>query len=93
MNYARKWHEAGSKRVESRVKNETNQAQKWHKLGSNEGQPGSKMAQTGLENGTNQAREKHEPGSNQHAKWLELRHDRRIDVTQMTGNSVVCHWV
>ena len=55
MNYARKWHEAGSKRVESRVKNGTNQAQKWHKLGSNEGQPGSKMAQTGLENGTNQA--------------------------------------
>ena len=36
MNYARKWHEVGSKRVESRVENGTNQARKWHKPGSNE---------------------------------------------------------
>ena len=42
MNCARKWHEAGSKRVESRVKNGTNQSEK--------------MVQTRLENGTNQAR-------------------------------------
>ena len=111
MNYARKWHEAGSKRVESRVENGTNQARKWYK-------PGSKMertrlengtrlergeARTRLENGTNLARKKEEPGSKParqilqfvsfrldagHAKWFEPRHDRRIDVTQMTGNSV-----
>ena len=29
MNYARKWHEAGSKRVEGKVENGTNQARKW----------------------------------------------------------------
>ena len=107
MNYARKWHEAGSKRVESRVENDTNQDRKWQKQGS-------KMERTRLENGTNQARKwhkqgsklarkNHEPGSKparkilqfvsfrlkaRHAKWLELRHDRKIDVTQMTGNSV-----
>ena len=61
------------------------------------------MAQTRLGNGTNQARKKHEPGSKParkilqfvsfrleagHAKWLEPRHDRIKDVTQMTGNSV-----
>ena len=118
MSYARKWHEAGSKRVESRVENGTNQARKWYKPGSKmertrlengtnqvrtRHESGSKMAQTRLEDGTNQAREKHEPGSKTarkilqfvsfrleagHAKWLEVRHDRRIDVTQMTGNSV-----
>ena len=63
-----------------------------------------KMAQTRLKNGANQARKKHEPGSKParkilqfvsfrleagHAKWLELRHDRRINVTQMTGNSAM----
>ena len=46
MNYARKWHEAGSKRVESMLENGTNQARKWHK-------PGSRVARTRLENGTN----------------------------------------
>ena len=82
--------------LQTRLENGTNQARKWK-------EPGSKMAQTRLENGTNQARKKHEPGSKparkipqfvsfrleaEHAKWLELGHDRRIDVTQMTGNFV-----
>ena len=118
MNYARKWHEAGSKRVKSRVENGTNKARKWYKPGSKmertrlengtnqartRREPDSKIVQTRLENGTNQARKKHELGSKParkilqfvsfrleagHAKWLELRHDRRIDVSQMTGNSV-----
>ena len=74
----------------------TSQARKWHK-------PGSNQARTRFENGTNKARKWHETGTEKarkilqfvsfmlearHAKWLELRHDRRIDVTQMTGNSV-----
>ena len=89
MNYARKWHEPGSKRVESRVEKGTNQARKWHKQGS-------KMTRT-------RHKKNHEPGSKPerkifqfvsfrlkagHAKWLELKQDRIIDVTQMTGNSV-----
>ena len=100
MNYARKCHEAGSKRVESVLENGTNQARKWHEHGSKMiRQLGSKMAQTRLEKGTNQARKRHEPGLKHpmfvsfrleagHAKWLEPRYDRRIDVTQMTCNSV-----
>ena len=95
-NQARKWNEPGSKMERTRLENGTNQARARH-------EPGSKMAQTRLENGTNQARKKHEPDSKParqilqfvsfrleagHAKWLELRHDRRIDVTQMTGNFV-----
>ena len=111
MNYARKCHEAGSKRVESvlengtnQARNGTNQARKWHEHGSKMvRQLGSKMAQTRLEKGTNQARKRHEPGLKParkilqfvsfrleagHAKWLEPRYDRRIDVTQMTCNSV-----
>ena len=110
MNYARKRHEAGSKRVESRVENDTNQARKWYKPGSKmertrlengtnqvrtRHKPGSKMAQTRLENGTNQARKKHAPGSKPARKILQIvsfrleaGHDRRIDVTQMTGNFV-----
>ena len=118
MNNARKCHEAGSKRVESRVESGTNQARKWYKpgskmertrleIGTNQARkwhkPGSNQARTRFENGTNKARKWHEPGTKKarkilqfvnfrleagHAKWLELRHDRRIDVTQMTGNSV-----
>ena len=100
MNYARKCHEAGSKRVESVLENGTNQARKWHEHGSKMiRQLGSKMAQTRLEKGTNQARKRHEPGLKHpmfvsfrleagHAKWLEPRYDRRIDVTQMTCNPV-----
>ena len=64
---------------------------------------GSKIAQTRHENGTNQARKMHEPSSKParkilrfdsfrleagNAKWVEPWHDRRIDVTQMTGNYV-----
>ena len=80
----------------SRLEKDTKQALKWH-------EPGSKIAQTRLESGTNQARKEHEPGSKParkilqfvsfrleagHANWLEPRHDRRIDLAQMTGNSV-----
>ena len=82
--------------TQTTIENGRNKARKWNK-------PGSKMAQTRLKTGTNQARKNHEPGSKparkilqfvsfrlkaRHAKWLELRHDRKIDVTQMTGNSV-----
>ena len=88
-NQARKGYKAGSKMAPTRLENGTNQARKWH-------EPGSKMAQTRLENGTNQARKKQEPARKilqfvrfrleaGHAKWLEPRHDGRIDVTQMTG--------
>ena len=87
MNYARKWHEAGSKRVESRVENGTNKAQKWYKPGSKmertrlengtnqartRREPDSKIVQTRLENGTNQARKKHEPGSKPARKILQF---------------------
>ena len=96
MKRARKGLKAGSKMARTRLENSTNQARTRH-------EPGSKMAQTRLENGTSQTRKKHEPGSKParkilqfvsfrlkagHAKCLKLRHDRRIDVTQMTGNSV-----
>ena len=89
-------NEPGSKMERTKLENGTIQARTRHELGS-------KMAQTRLENGTNQARKKHEPSSKPalkiiqfvsfrleagHAKRLELRHDRRIDVTQMTSNSV-----
>ena len=57
MNYARKWHEAGSKITRSRIENGTNQARKWHKLGS-------KMARTRHEKSSNQARNQHEKSSN-----------------------------
>ena len=89
MNYARKWHEPGSKMVQTRIENGTNQARKWH-------EQGSKMARTGQEKSTNQAQKpvrkilqfvsfRLEAG---YAKWLEPRRDRRINLTQMTGNSV-----
>ena len=105
MNYARKWHEAGSKRVKAcsemartGLENGTNQARKWQ-------EPGSKMVRTRLENGTSWTRKRHELGSKparkvlqfvsfrleaRRAKWLEARHNRIIDVTQITGtcNSV-----
>ena len=92
----RKWHEPGSKIERTRYENGTNQARTKH-------EPGSKMAQTRPENGASQVRKIQEPGSKPvrkilqfvslwleagHAKWLKLRHDRRIDVAQMTGNSV-----
>ena len=53
MNYARKWHEMGSKRVESRVENGTDQARKWYKPGSKIERTRLEMERTRLENGTN----------------------------------------
>ena len=68
MNYARKWHEAIWKRLQSWLENRTNQAWKWHK-------PVSKMARIRLENSTNQARKWHKPVS----KVVRTRHGKRTN--------------
>ena len=80
-NYARKWHEAGSKRVESRLESGTNQTVKWY-------EPGSKKERTRLEPARKTLQFVSFRLEAGHAKCLEPRQDRRIDVTQMTGNSV-----
>ena len=72
MNYARKWHEVDSKRVEGRVENSTNQARKWYK-------PGSEMERTRLENGTNQARKWNKPCSNEARTRLENGTKTRLE--------------
>ena len=79
------------------LKSGTNQ---WLEIGTD---LDSKLARTRPEKGMDQARKRHEPGSKavrknlrfvslrleaRQAKWPEQKHDRRIDVTQMTGNSV-----
>ena len=57
MSYAREWHEAGSKKVESRLKNGTNQARERYK-------PGLKMTRTRHEKSTSQVRNQHEKSFN-----------------------------
>ena len=88
MNYARKWHEVDSKRVEGRVENSTNQARKWYK-------PGSEMERTRLENGTNQARKWNEPGSKMERTRLEngtnharTRHEPGSKMAQKQGSKI-----
>ena len=93
VNYARKWHEAGSKRVkkQARKKHErgskivqtrleiwTNGARKWN-------EPGSEMAQTRLERGSNQARKWHKQGS----KMARTRHDKSTNQHEKSFNSSV----